>query len=503
MKPIGSITNYFPFIEEGERELILSLVEESSNYSDFVVRLCNHVMTVDSSGEMIFLAWHHLGSANYSFKAREKFLDRFSQQVWLRPEYTGWIMDTIDWDEHLKVVEETIAKSSNPLILFHLYLLKMNCIRGSSIGTLTEDETIQCLIDLIQNNPSLEFARSKVYLLEGERYENESNPRKGMQVFESALQHTMKFNDVAIASQIETNMAKILSLTDPSKAMEYIDSAATRARDLGYLERKTDIFTVMGVIFDARGEYDAATMSFEEALKITGKQDPLSSLRFVPSALSRSYRRMGKLEEALEWANISLTSKNMVSRLPSIGVHVLSNLCMSAALSMLGRIEDAKSYHDVGNELALKVGIEVWLSDVHLSEGLIARAEGRFSDALESFENALEIMEKLHRQGRMNECLNLLAETEIQHYMETPESDGLLALHWIGVMEEMARRKDLPGVLGLALLQKARMLLLQGHDEESRAVLKQVKELSENQGTTFLQDRIKLVASASNPRRRE
>ena len=110
-------------------------------------------------------------------------------------------------------------------------------------------------------------------------------------------------------------------------------------------------------------------------------------------------------------------------------------------------------------------------------------------------------MERLHRQGRINECLYLLAETEILHYIETPESDGLLVLHWIGIMEEMARRKDLPGVLGLALLLKARMLLFQGHDQEAQSTLNQVQKLSKNPGTIFLEDLVETVAIAPRPRR--
>jgi len=503
MKPIGSITNYFPFLVEDERKIMLSLVEQSDNYSDFVDRLHTHVLTVESSDIMVFLAWHHLWGAQYFFNARENFLERFSQQMWLRPEYTGWKMDTPDDDTLLEVVEDALTTSTNPLILLHLYWFKMVCVRGSSTGTLTEDETIKNLADLIRTNPPLEFARSKLYLLMGDGYANESNPQEAMKEYDSALQHALMYDDIVFTTSVLTRKAKLLSLTDPTKALEFIESAANQAKKLGFLERSVGIFTVMGVIFDARGEYDAAVKSFQEELELREKQNPQASLRLTPSALSRSYRRMGKFKEALEWAKTALTIKYMSSsRVQSIGVQVLANLCMSAAHAMLGNIEDAKSYHDVGNELALKAGIEVWLSDVLLSEGLISRAEGRLSDALESFENALEVMERLHRQGRINECIYLLAETEIQHYMASSESDGLLALHWLSTMEDMARKKDLPGVLGLSLLLKVRMLLFQGHDEEAQSLMDQVRELSKHPGTRFLRDRIEIESSAFPLRRR-
>jgi tetratricopeptide (TPR) repeat protein len=502
MKLIGSVTKHFPFLEKGDREIIVSLVEQSKNYTDFVDRLLNHVMTVESSDIMVFLAWHHLWGARYFFNAREKFLERFSQQVWLRPEYTGWKMDTPDEDTLLEVVEDALTTSTNPLILLHLYWFKMVCIRGSSTGTLTEDETIKNLADLIRTNPLLEFARSKLYLLMGDGYQNEGKPQEAMKEYDSALQHALMYDDIVFTTSVLTRKAKILALTDPTKALEFIESAANQAKKLGFLERSVGIFTVMGAIFDARGEYDAAVKSFQEALELREKQNPLASLRLTPSALSRSYRRMGKYEEALEWAKTSLTTKSLESsHIPSIGVQVLSNLCMSAALAMLGRIDEAKSYHDVGNELALKAGIEVWLSDVLLSEGLISRAEGRLSDALESFENALEVMEKLHRQGRINECLYLLAETEIQlQYDEGQRVESLLALHWINELEEMAQRKNLPGILGLALLLKARIQLLNRKEEAARVILHQVSELSENPSMMFLKDRIAMVSPTYTPK---
>jgi tetratricopeptide (TPR) repeat protein len=260
----------------------------------------------------------------------------------------------------------------------------------------------------------------------------------------------------------------------------------------------------MGLIFDARGEYNAAVRSFEETIERRQKFNLKSREHLGPSAFSRSFRRMGYVKEALEWAKIALTSKPVMSpRVQSIAVQVLANLCMSAALAMLGRIEEAKSYLDVGTEFVLKSGTETWMSDVYLCRGLIERAEGNLPEALENFENALEINEKLQRQSRMNECLFLLAETEVQHYMESPDSEGIIALHRITTMEDMARKKDLPGVLGLALLLKARMLLFEGHDEEVQTILNQVRELSENPGTAFLKDRIEVVSAASTQRRRE
>jgi hypothetical protein len=44
MKPMGTITKYYPFIDEETKSILNSLMEESSSYFDFVQRLCDVVL---------------------------------------------------------------------------------------------------------------------------------------------------------------------------------------------------------------------------------------------------------------------------------------------------------------------------------------------------------------------------------------------------------------------------------------------------------------------------
>jgi tetratricopeptide (TPR) repeat protein len=503
MKPFGSITNTLPFIEEEDKELVLRLVEESRNYDEFVEKLCDHVMSTDSSEIMVFLAYSHVRNI-MDFKAQKKFLDSFPEHTIIHLDnIKHQMIDTDDWQGLLKEIDDAIATNTNPLILFDLYCLRWIYIRSSSVGTLEEDKNIKEMTDLIQQNQTLEPFRSHVFFFIASRYYVECENQKALQAYESALQHALTHDDVVFSTTLQRHMAHILSRTDPSKALEIIESCAVKEKEFGCFNRYTGLLGVVGLIFDARGEYNAAVRSFEEAIERRQKFSLKSQRGLGASAMSRFFRRMGYVKDALEWAKIAHTSKPMMSpRVQSIGVQVLANLCMSAALAMLGRIEEAKSYLDVGTEFVLKSGIETWMSDVYLCRGLIERAEGNLPEALENFKNALEINERLQRQSRMNECLFLLAETEIQHYIESPDSEGIIALHRINTMEEMARKKDLLGVLGLALLLKARMLLFQGHDEEAQAILNQVRELSKNPGTAFLKDKIEVVISEYIPKKR-
>jgi tetratricopeptide (TPR) repeat protein len=407
-----------------------------------------------------------------------------------------------NWQVLQKEVEDAITKSTDPLIQFHLYILKWDCVRGTSIGSTEEDQIIQKMTDLIQHNSPLEYARSWIHFLIASRYRTENNQQRALEEYESALQHALTYDDVVFAVIVQIAMANLVKFTDTSKGLKILESAASKVTELGYLERKTDLFTIMGLIFETRGEYDAAVKSYEEALELREKMHPGLSPRYLPGILSRTFRKMGNVEESLEWAKIALTSKPMLSTLQSVGLKVFGNLSMSAALALLGRIEEAKSYCDIGSELVLNSGYEVWLSGLYVCRGLIERAEGKLTDALDNFHNALEIVERLQIQGRINECLFLLAETEIQYHFDTRKGDGILALHWIGVMEEMARTKNLPGVLGFSLLLRARVQFLEGYSDTALIIIDQVRELSKDPGTRFLQDKIEVLSSTYNPKRR-
>ena len=59
MKPLGSITKYYPFLDEETQEVLDSLMASSYNYSDFVHQLVEKVSEDDSNDALIFLAAVH------------------------------------------------------------------------------------------------------------------------------------------------------------------------------------------------------------------------------------------------------------------------------------------------------------------------------------------------------------------------------------------------------------------------------------------------------------
>ena len=56
MKPLGTITKYYPFIEDESKSILDSLMEDSSSYFDFVQKLCDFAFENEVPVNVAFIA---------------------------------------------------------------------------------------------------------------------------------------------------------------------------------------------------------------------------------------------------------------------------------------------------------------------------------------------------------------------------------------------------------------------------------------------------------------
>ena len=56
MKAMGTITKYYPFIDEDSKTILNSLMEDSSSYYDFVQSLCHVVLESDVPTNLAYIA---------------------------------------------------------------------------------------------------------------------------------------------------------------------------------------------------------------------------------------------------------------------------------------------------------------------------------------------------------------------------------------------------------------------------------------------------------------
>ncbi|MFX1271586.1 MAG: hypothetical protein ACFFAX_07850, partial [Promethearchaeota archaeon] len=59
LDPVGTITKYYPFVDEKTRSILNSLMKDSKNYFDFVGRLSAFVLENEVPLNLAFLAAVH------------------------------------------------------------------------------------------------------------------------------------------------------------------------------------------------------------------------------------------------------------------------------------------------------------------------------------------------------------------------------------------------------------------------------------------------------------
>ena len=55
MEPIGTITNFYPFLTEKTREVVKTLLKDAEDFDDFVTRLIEAIEEQDVESDFVFL----------------------------------------------------------------------------------------------------------------------------------------------------------------------------------------------------------------------------------------------------------------------------------------------------------------------------------------------------------------------------------------------------------------------------------------------------------------
>ncbi len=489
MKPIGTITNTLPFVDSKYHKEIESFIQESNNYAEFVQKLVDYVLSIDAQDELVYIAYLHADRTDY-IKKFEDIIEKYPNSPILRPKYSMWEMtknDNWDWNRILEEVTHALFCTDNLLIKFDLYDLSWICIRGISPSSMDEERIVQEMQELIDNNSSIKFLQPRIYNIHADQFTREARWSEAQDFYNLIHEETLKHDEIDFHGLTKYGEAYLQARIGDPRALGTINYANQITSELGLLDSRLDWIGISAIVHSTRGEYNRACDLYLELLSKREELNPDLSLRLIPAALSRIYRRMHQFNESIEWGKIGLESKPMLSYTHHHGRKALSNVYIASAYALLGKTEKALPHLNEASKLIMDSGGELWLSDLYLCHGFIERQEGNLFDAMNYFEKAYDIVSRMQRQDRINEVHFRLAETEILLH-----ADGIAELHngnvksWNQQFEEMAISKELPGVLGLAYFLKAQILMYQNKSEEAKKYLLRVRDLAINPETQFL-----------------
>ncbi len=474
MKLIGSISKYFPFLSVNTLSKVESILSSASDYESFIERLCHEAIKKDAFEDLVVFACILANSGSSPASMQEIVAvhpDILPGKIYkLQQDLVFGKRD--DWESLFSLTYDVIDSGLEPWVEFQIHGVLWNAYLSRSVGSLEEEDSERRMWELIGEEPDLEPFKASLYQLRAYRLRAEGSEKKAVEEFKKALAIAEKFDDQILAARLHTSIAWGLRNFETKAAIYHFEKAAELdPRETGH----------MVFLHNIRGEYDYSIEHNLKAIEYMDSKHSNPHYGSVAIILSALYLQIGRPEDALEWAEMSLEKGFFPG--PDPAVHS-NHLTLANALAVLGKIEMAQEHLDFAKGQMLRTGAEIQIAEVHFTTGMIETAKGHYKEALWSFSQAVEIYEKHPRQTRVNRCLRRLAETEVALYSV---ENGEMETPWLTKYEETSRERDYPGHIGLALLNKAHLKLKQNRLTEAREILDELVEISKRKGTRFLQ----------------
>ena len=486
MEPLGTITKYFPFFNSETRKTLESLMDDSLNYADFAEKLCEYVCLNEVPEFLVYYAMNRARNTQNGNALRK-----------IIAKHTGMpLVDLYSLEVHKKLDAINSILEANPedWIKFDLYSQKLMLALTHSLGSTLEKRALEEMELLIQKNNQLKSFEPILLFSRAYLHYHDENRDEALECLESALRIAKEYDDrlaeADILWHIVVNMRNV-----PNERLLILSEIKRIIKELGFLERKCDLWNLHGGLHRSRGEFTATIKCYLKCIQCMQSVNPKTTGRFIPNNLALTNNLISDGEEALEWARMSIEAKSFTSMNPSLRAN--SYLNMARALIILERLDEAEYFLDIGRKLTMDVGINRALARTYVVTGLLERARGDIQTALQTIEQGLKIWKGKNRQFPNIEILYSLAETEIMlftHYDDQNQDD---VGPWLTLFETEARERDCPGYIGLALLLKAQLRLNQSRVSDAYNMLDEAIDISKNPETKFLEKKIaKLILTA-------
>ncbi|MFW9833080.1 MAG: tetratricopeptide repeat protein [Candidatus Thorarchaeota archaeon] len=485
MKPLGTITNPFPFLGQEVTTVLKSLMESSRNYAQFLDRLLVYVLENDSPPLMVFYTVVQFIHAKGDYSV-EPVLRKYQDLALIRPFMVRLRItsDEATSADVLNAADQIANNTTNPWVRFQMHRIRHLCATTHSVGSVIEEDALAQMEDLIDTHPKLKYFKPFILLNRSLQFYKEGRLTDALEGIEFVIKQAQLCNDINQVFNSYISKAYFLRNLDTKQSLEALDMAREISKELGLdIREYFNYNNIRGSVHNARGEYNLSLQFYNEACRILETQT--SELRFVPTNLSWVYAEMEDGENALEWAKMALVRPLPISY-ESHGMSItLSRL--ARAFVLLGDLEKAEKYLEESETQALKIGYDGAIAENHIVAGHLEIARGNLDEAMFHFERGLEIAEQIHYQNRINSCLIGLARTEIAMLeADDTTSQRDTSGPWMKLLESEIERKELPGIRGQFLSLKAELRLKQGRYDEVRSLLRDIRTMAKEPGLDYL-----------------
>ncbi len=483
MKQMGTITKYYPFIDEESKSLLDSLMQESNSYNDFVQQLCETVLENEVSMNLAYIAAIQAWWCRFE-DTMNRIQEKYNEVVWIRPwgYYHGSMeRDQIQQhDELVGSIEKALDCSHEDWIETELHLL--HAFFHHPFGDVESVlEPLEKAKGLIDTHPQLRCFESLIYAFEGLTKAREGDMKGCFSVLRKGREFAEEYDDTLYKYMNMLQEGNMLRLIDVQNATSLFEDLYDLVQDLDVPYFLCEVLNDYAIVFEAKGEFDLAISSHFEILKIMG------DLRFSDTfwlLLSRNYATLGDGHQALEWINRGL----------EVCGHLDTPTMFTAkawALALLNRIDEAEQTLEIAHSLTIKSGLEVHLGNYYHISGVVELKKGNLLDALDLFEKAWESADRRPRVDRENRLLLDLARVEILIDNQSIDKTKVVVPgKWLSKLETHAMEHDLSGIRMYAALLKSEFYLNRGQLKDAHAILVDALNITDSLGVKTLKKKI-------------
>jgi len=479
LKPMGTITKYYPFIDDESKSILDSIMEESSSYYDFVQQLSATVLENEVPVNLAYIAavqawWCRIQDS------MDRIQEKYRDVPYIRP--WGYAHTTLEDDQirhHdnvVEAIEELIEINPDDWILAELHLLHAHFHHPMFGDIPSLLEPVEKVKQLIEINSLLKCFESQACFYEGWAKRIEGDIEDAFAVYKRGVQLAETHDDALHKYLNLSGLGDALKNVNIQDAIAWFEKSYSVVQDLEVPFLEAEVLHDSGLVFLVAGEYDLAISCYVESSKYYGSPSPM---------LARIYVDLGDGQQALDIINRYLEQFGHAEASMAL-------ISKARAFALLNRLDEAQQCLDKTSELVMKSGLDRQLGRYYEALALLELAKHDYLSALDFFEKSWHIFERVGEMtGEKNRALLGLARAEILLDKQSDDvKKSIPCGRWLSKLDKYASEQDLPGIRMQAALLKSEFYQNHGQHKDAQAVLQEALNITDSRGVLTLRKRI-------------
>jgi tetratricopeptide (TPR) repeat protein len=454
-------------------------MDEAKDYNEFAELLCDNTISEPVPELLTYSAYYHAYN-QLRFDLVRKLEDEVGGSDLVKPYVLlTYPWNVIDWDEYQRSISSALKVVPNDWIACQVYMLWRVDI-GSTANypeERTDLETLQILESKIENDEEFSYFRPGLNFIRARGFMQEGKIEEAKTWFDRAITLAKKHDSLITLASLLLDKANMIKNVNFNESMSILKGQRSICEKLGAIYHLAMNDATLGLIAQARGEYETAIKHLEECVSSIEPIGLKSYVDFYRLLIAAQYNQMQNGSRALEIVTDVLEGyQTPTPWFPYIQ--------QTLALLNLDRIDEAAQCLDLARDWAPKSGSDSALGTIHFLEGLIHKRHSELASA--KFE-----LEQAHSSFRSfpgtNQTLIHLTHVEIEMFSyEKDRVNADVSGPWMQALIEQIEEKDLPGVEAQAMLLKAKFRFKQGRTDEAKKLFKKVQKISKTSGMSYL-----------------